>query len=452
MKRLFSILLAGLMLLGLAACGQGAGESAPAQSGGSGGTVEVSWWTNYGALNVEYIQEIIDAFNESQDKYHVTIERQGGATELKAKLRATKAENLPAMFSGTPATTSLYANSEFTACFQDFIDADQDKWTEDLFPNIRTGYSDETGRMWGYPFGVSCTGIWINEDVLAQAGYEVSELTSFEKVVEAAIAVKTGGHAAYGLGFHKDGTYLNDMLTMQGIDLVDEGNGYAGLASACLYEEGDTNQALKKVLELYSQLYGAGAAVVYGTDVNGEIIPQFAAGNIAMFYGTNSYAGKLLESNCKFKYSFIPSVGVDDQATAQGVITAGTGNYISSGASPEAQQGAYEFIKFASQPQWQAFWCQSTGYIPYTSACAEYEEYGVWMEENFPSAALLSQRLLESDTALRGPYVSVATDMANANVLMIETVCADPSADIDTVIKTAAESINEAIEISNLSR
>lgn len=456
MKKTLALLLAIVIVFGLAACGSGgdaAGEKDPGSGAAAPGeVVEVSWWTNYGALNVEYIQQIIDAFNESQDSYHVTIERQGGGTELKAKLRATKAENLPAMFSGTPATTSLYANSNFTACFQDFLDADEENWTEDLYAGIRTSYCDETGRMWGFPFGVSCTGIWVNEDLLAAAGYSLSDLTSFETVVEAAVAVKAGGHAAYGIGFHKDGTYLSDMLTMQGVDVLDKGNGYDALATKCLYQEGETYEALKKALSLYAELYSAKAGVPYGTDVNGEIIPQFAAGNVAMFYGTNSYAGKLLESGCGFKYSFIPSVRVDGSGPANSIITAGTGNYISSGASPAAQQGAYEFIKFASQPQWQSFWCQSTGYIPYTGACSEDEGYVSWMNSSFPSAAALSERLLDADEVVRGPYVSISTDMVNANVLMVDTIYSDPAVDLDTVIKTAADSINEAIEIANLSR
>lgn len=458
MKRFITIFLALLLILSLAACGSGSGAS-PAQQGastaapaGQGGVVEITWWTNYGALNVEYIQKIIDAFNDSQENYHLSIERQGGATELKAKLRATKAENLPTMFSGTPATTSLYANSNFTACFQQFLDADEEDWTAGLYHNIRASYSDENGKMWGFPFGVSCTGVWVNEDALAAAGYSVSELTSFEKVVEAAIAVKKSGKVTYGLGFHKDGAYLSDMLTLQGVEVLDNGNGYNALAEKCLYNEGPANAALKKALTLFAELYKTSAGVPYGTDVNGEIIPQFAAGNVAMFYGTNSYAGKLLDSKCSFKYSFIPSVPVDDTAGEVGLITAGTGNYISVGASPEAQKGAYEFIKFASQPQWQAFWCQSTGYIPYTEESSSYAEYLDWMTANFPSGQVISERMQNLDEVIRGPYVAVGTDLANANVLMFETIHADPSGDIDAVISTACDSVNEAIEISNMSR
>ena len=41
--------------------------------------------------------------------------------------------------------------------------------------------------------------------------------------------------------------------------------------------------------------------------------------------------------------------------------------------------------------------------------------------------------------------------MKAANKLMIETVSSDPNADIDAVIQTAYETLQEAIELYNLS-
>lgn len=155
MKKLIAFLLALVMCLSLAACGGNdtpaadapAADTPAADAPVQDGVVEITWWTNYGSTSVVVIQELIDAFNASQDQYHVTIERQGGAAELKAKLRSTKAENLPVMFSGTPATTSFYANSDFTYCFQDLLDADSEDWTSDLYSAIRTSYCDTEGKM-----------------------------------------------------------------------------------------------------------------------------------------------------------------------------------------------------------------------------------------------------------------------------------------------------------------
>lgn len=462
MKKLIALLLALAMCLSLTACGggeteaTGSGDSATEGNAGGNtpveGVVEITWWTNYGSTSVVIIQELIDKFNESQDQYHVTIERQGGAAELKAKLRATKAENLPVMFSGTPATTSFYANSTFTACFQDLLDADSEDWTADLYGAIRTSYCDTEGKMWGFPFGVSCTGIWVNEDILKAAGYSTDDITSFVKLCQIAKDITAGGHATYGIGFHKDGAYLNNMMTLEGVDAVDNDNGYSDFASHCLYTEGETNAALTEAMTAYADLYANNAAMPYGNDVNGEIIPSFVSGDVAMFFATNSYAAKLLSYESNINFTFVPMVGLTENAAHDGVISSGTGNYICASATDAEKQGAYEFVKFLAQTENQSFWCEQTGYIPYTKACSDYDGYKVWMQENFPAAEQLMADLLATDGTLKLPYISVATDQLNANILLMEQLCIDPKGDVQEYLDEAATTIDEALEIAAMIR
>lgn len=460
MKKLIAFLLALVMCLSLAACGGNdtpaadapAADAPAADTPVQDGVVEITWWTNYGSSSVVIIQELIDDFNASQDQYHVTIERQGGAAELKAKLRSTKAENLPTMFSGTPATTSFYANSDFTYCFQDLLDADSEDWTSDLYSAIRTSYCDTEGKMWGFPFGVSCTGIWVNEDILKAAGYTIDDITSFVKLCQIAKDITKGGYATYGMGFHKDGAYLNNMMTLEGVDAVDNDNGYTDFATRSLYTEGATNAALTEAMTAYADLYANGAAMPFGNDVNGEIIPSFVSGDVAMFFATNSYAAKLLSYESNINFTFIPMVGLTENAAHEGVISSGTGNYICASASDAEKQGAYEFIKFLAQAENQSFWCEQTGYVPYTEACSNYDGYKTWMTENFPAAEQLLADLLATDGSLKLPYISVATDQLNANILMMEQLYIDPAGDVQAYLEEAATTIDEALEIAAMTR
>lgn len=460
MKKWIAFLLALVMCLSMVACGSsdnpGNEPAAPTATGGAEppqeGVVEITWWTNYGSSNVVIIQELIDEFNASQDQYRVTIERQGGASELKAKLRSTKAENMPTMFSGTPGTTSFYANSDFTCCFQELLNADSEDWTADLYGAIRTSYCDTEGNMWGFPFGVSCAGIWVNEDILEAAGYTVDDITSFVKLCQMAKEITAGGYAAYGLGFHKDGDYINNMMALEGVDIVDNDNGYADYATRSLYTEGATNAALTKALTAYADLYANGAAMPFGNDVNGEIIPSFVSGDVAMFFATNSYAAKLISYDSNIRFTFIPLVGLTENAAHTGVISAGTGNYICASASEAEKQGAYAFIKFLAQAEQQAYWCEQTGYVPYTQACSDYADYQSWMQENFPAAEKLLADLLATDGNLKLPYISVATDQLTANVLIMEQLYVDPAGDIQAFLEEAATTVDEALEIAAMTR
>ena len=57
----------------------------------------------------------------------------------------------------------------------------------------------------------------------------------------------------------------------------------------------------------------------------------------------------------------------------------------------------------------------------------------------------------KSDDSATNPYIPISNEMKSANKLAVETVASDPKANIDEVIKTAQETIQEAIELYNMS-
>ena len=59
--------------------------------------------------------------------------------------------------------------------------------------------------------------------------------------------------------------------------------------------------------------------------------------------------------------------------------------------------------------------------------------------------------LNKSDSSAACPYIPISNEMKAANNLAIQTVSADPSASVDDAIKTANDTIQEAIDLYNLS-
>ena len=77
--------------------------------------------------------------------------------------------------------------------------------------------------------------------------------------------------------------------------------------------------------------------------------------------------------------------------------------------------------------------------------------YQDYVANTFPAVTGIYESLEASDDSANNPYIPISNEMKEANKLAIETVAADPSADIDAVITTAQETIQEAIDLYNAS-
>lgn len=446
--RLLTLVLAlCVVCTSLFGCGK---EGNASSSEGKDGVVELTFWHNYGVVEMPAFTQMIEGFNNSQDKYHVNLVLQGHATEIRTKLMSTQQQYYPSLFCGQPMSTSDYATSDYVQPLQPYIDADEEDWTSGMFDVVRAAYSDLDGNMIGHPIGVSTNGIFINVTMLEKAGFSVDDITSYEKIAEASKAAVQKGLCKYALTY-SNGIDFIDMLTMQGVPYVDNDNGYSGEATKSVLTEGETNEALKKLLQIYGSLYAEEVAYPFSASSTNDGKESFLAGNLLFWTTTNSRVHYMLEAELDFEWAFIPYVGVDDNAEFKGyAIAEGTGAYICNTGDEEEMQGAYELIKYMAKTENQVYWCKSLGYVPYTEEASKDADYVAWAQENWPSASKVSEMLLNAPKELRGPYVGISNDILNANQYLMGSLYTDPTGDLDSYIKDASERIDEAIEILNL--
>lgn len=442
MKRCIVLLLALAMVAGVFV-GCGSGEGSGKQKETVDGKIKLTLWSTYGTYGTRYMNMLIERFNASQDQYVLEASSGQEAGTLRAKMQSSKVENYPSLICGTSTTMTAYAEADYVAPLQQFMDADTEDWNAGMFESVRAAYSDQNGKMIGYPVGVSCNGYLINVDLLTQAGYTVEDLTSFEKIVEIATKAVKSGLCKYGVSFY-NGVDILDLMTMQGADIVDGGNGHTGEVTKSVLTEGESYEALSKAAGLIAQMYKDGVALDYGYGSDCSSI--FKANDLLFWKCTNSSTHNLFTSGSSIQWAFIPSVGVDENAKYKGyALSEGTGIFICNTGDEKEMQGAYEFIKFISLPENQNDFAQGIGYLPYTKEAME--QYLPWAEENFPSAERLLSMMEASPKDLQLPYVAVGGEINSAFADLLGGLSVNPETDVKLYIEDADRAINSALKI-----
>lgn len=442
-------LLAGFLAVviactGLAGCG--GNNAAPENDAADSGKIELTVWSSYTAASNAKFDELVKKFNQENTKYEVAVQTGQAASGNRQKLSTSTPEYYPSLFMGTNNAIYEYAEADYVAPIQDFIDKDSEDFTAGMLASVRASYSDAEGRLIGMPVGVSAKGYMVNLDVLEQTGYTLDDLTSFENIVAAAQAAFDKGASEYGY-IPADGSEILDMLLYQGVAIFDNDNGHSGDITKSMYAEGDTNAALKKIAELYAGMVASGACMK-NTQGQDKGTATFVSGRSLFWACTSSFVYELEDVNVEFDWAFIPYQGVDANAKHKGsVIAEGTSIFIANTGDEAEMQGAYEFLKFLARPENQIFWSTFRGYTPYTEEALASEEWIAWRDEHYPSEAKLEEQFKVVNTELKFPNATITNKLLDASFEIVTNIISDPSGDLDTYIANAADTLNKSIEI-----
>jgi len=92
-----------------------------------------------------------------------------------------------------------------------------------------------------------------------------------------------------------------------------------------------------------------------------------------------------------------------------------------------------------------------TGYLAPNSDAYNSDTYKDYLTNTFPAIAAVYDSLNKSDSSANNPYIPISNEMKAANKTAIQEAASAPNADLDTIIQKANDTIQEAIELYNLS-
>ncbi|KEQ24576.1 ABC transporter substrate-binding protein [Paenibacillus tyrfis] len=368
-KKSMLLLLLAFVMMFMAACGNGTAGNAgdkPAAGGAenkeapkAGEPVKVVWWHSMSGELGKAVDKLVADFNASQKNVVVEAVFQGTYDESLNKMKASMdSKSGPALIQVYEIGSRFMIDSKAITPMQKFIDADKFDVSQ-LEENILNYYTVD-GKLNSMPFNTSNPILYYNKDAFKAAGLDPEKPpVTYEEVAEAAKKLSKDGKA--GASFAIYGWFMEQFFANQGAELLNNGNGRTSPATESLLG----SDAGVNTMTWWKQMIDDKTMLNLGRKTD-DTKKAFAAGQIAMTLDTTaSLRGIVSAAEGKFQVgtAFLPK---PKDAKDGGVIVGGASLYILNNRSEAEQKGAWEFIKFLTDPKQQAYWHVNTGYFPIT--------------------------------------------------------------------------------------
>lgn len=210
----------------LSACG---GSSKPADGAADSGQTAITLWHGFTEADGKVVNQIIDAFNASQDMYKVNPEVIAWSSIGEKLLTSLSAGGGPDLVVQGVDSGPGYAEQGAFVSLQDFYD-DTATYTSTtvLYDNVVDQVTWD-GQTYGVPMGVSAFAIWYNTAMWQEAGLTEQDYpTTVEELIDVAKRLtKTGADGTpeqYGISLpDSDSAVLATMLHSGGGDFITDG-------------------------------------------------------------------------------------------------------------------------------------------------------------------------------------------------------------------------------------
>lgn len=349
-----------LLAFTLAACGGAASQSS--------GPIQLTFWYGLSGANGTVLQSVINKYNQSQKKYHVVGVFQSSYDDTLSKFNASVvSNNLPNIVQVYDIGTQRMIDTKKIIPVQTLINQDHlQSLVNDLEPAIRSYYT-VGGTLYSMPFNSSTAVMYFDKNAFRQAGLNPDQKTwTYDELLDAAkkLTVKdaSGKVTRTGAALYDYAWLFEQEEAIQGSLQATPDNGRTQRATQFTYN----NQAGVNWLNFQKQLLDAGAATYSSSSMSTQASAELLSGKAAFTFDSiaslRTYISTAQKNGGKVD---IGTAYMPRPANAQGgSIIGGASLWVTNQGTSVQQQGAWDFIKFAVQPEMQAYWSTNTGYIP----------------------------------------------------------------------------------------
>lgn len=364
--KLLSLSAVGLLSLGLlAGCSQGesAEKAETSKTKEQQEKVSIEYWhANADTQGGKTVTALVDNFNQSQDEIQVTEKfnpdmYKGLMQNMQAAVASKTTPDVVQIgwaFLDYFSTNFEYSEPQKLAAE---MDPDNATFLEDNFlPNVLDLAKNNEGKQVGVPYSLSTPVLYINQDLLKEAGLSATGPKTWQEVQSFAKTIKEKT-AKYGV-------YIQEPMDNWATQALLESNG------ATFITDGKATFASPEGIEAY-QLWADmvltdKSAPNIGWD---EGVQSFIKGDVAMLYTTIAQRNNV-QSNINFAATTVSSPaweGKTPQLPAGGAMLAITAT------TDEKKKASWEFMKYLYSIESVSEWTKGTGYVPPRKDVAEAE-------------------------------------------------------------------------------
>ena len=443
-KKLVSVLLASAMAVtALAGCGSKAegtadtAANAQAETGDAaetGDTVDVEFWYSGGKTAVGVVQEIVDSFNASQSKYHVSTVTQADYDETYQKLQAGIAGNAaPDLVLLNAETARTLASKNLLADMQPMIGGDSEFNADDYLKVFYDQGVDETGKVFGLPAYGTTQVMYYNMAAFDAAGVKAEDIKTWSDLAEAAKKIKAAGYE-YGWEPMWGPDNMIDAAFSNGASIFNEDGTQVTINSPEWVEVWEAFRTWihdDKTMAIHSG--GQGWEYWYAT------IDDVIAGKAGGYTGSSGDQADL---------DFSIVAAMEQPAWSASTTSAPMAETktlsVLEGSSDAEKQGAFAFIKYFTNAESQAKWTMSTGYVAVNQKINDNADYQSYVAEN-PQAAVPFAQATHGTVYPNDPTNGAIKDALKVAADKVEIDGVSAKEALDEAQKTAQAALDEAL-------
>lgn len=397
---------------------------------------EINFWYSGGKTAVNVVQDIIDSYNASQDKYTVKAVTQADYDETYQKLQAAIAGNVApdVVLLNATAARSL-SDKKLVSDLSSMIKADSDFKKDNYLSVFYNQGVDDSGKVFALPAYGTTQIMYYNRAAFQDAGVNASDIKTWQDLAAAAKKIKDTGKYTYGWEPMWGPDNLIDAALSNGATIFNDDKTKVTLNTK---EWVDVWESIRGWIhdDKTMAIHSGGQGWEYWYATIDDVMKNVAGG----YTGSSGDQGDL-------DFSIVGAMeqpAWQDGTTSAPIASALTLS-IPSQVSKEKQQGAYDFMKYFTNAKNQTTWTMKTGYVPVNKLVNEEADYKDYIAKN-PQAAVPLSQAAHATVYPYDPTNGAIHDALKkaADEVEIDGVSAQKA--LDEAQKTAQAALDEALK------